>query len=279
MQYRYLALAMSGLFLSAVTTITTADNHGAAINEASQALNLTADLERGKKVYKTCAVCHSPEGWGSQDGYYPQIAGQLPSVIIKQLSDIRARNRDNPTMYPFAMPSSLGGAQEMADVAAYISSLPVTPLNSRGSGHHLTLGAKIYQDECTECHGKYGEGDAEDHIPLIQGQHYGYLIRQFRWIQSGKRRNADKKMVKQIQRFTGRDITAVMDYVSRIKPTANKIATPDWRNPDFPKYVRTDMPDSQPADPGWEQQNLPMRPQWRQPATAPTPPKRPDWMQ
>ena len=51
--------------------------------------------------------------------------------------DIRAGNRDNPTMYPFSMPSSLGGAQEMADVAAYITTLPMSPANGKGPGHNL----------------------------------------------------------------------------------------------------------------------------------------------
>ena len=36
--------------------------------------------------------------------------------MIKQLADIRAGNRDNPTMYPFALPESIGDAQALADV-------------------------------------------------------------------------------------------------------------------------------------------------------------------
>ena len=98
---------------------------------------------RGAKVYITCAVCHSPEGWGSPDGDYPQIAGQLYTVIIKQLADIRARNRDNPLMYPFSVPRILGGAQEMADVAAYVSRLPMTADNGKGPGTDLELGKRL----------------------------------------------------------------------------------------------------------------------------------------
>ncbi len=64
-----------------------------------------------------------PEGWGSKDGTFPQLAGQHHSVIIKQLADIRALNRDNPTMYPFALPSQIGGPQALADVVAYMGSI------------------------------------------------------------------------------------------------------------------------------------------------------------
>jgi len=70
-----------------------------------------------------------PEGWGTEDGYYPQLAGQHSSVIIKQLADILARNRDTPTMLPFTLLENLQ-PQEFADVAAYLAS---QPMNGEGS--------------------------------------------------------------------------------------------------------------------------------------------------
>ncbi len=210
--------------------------------EVEEALKLTPNLENGRKLYELCVVCHSPEGWGSHSGYYPQIAGQLPEVLIKQLADIRARNRDNPTMLPFALIQSLGGIQGMVDVSAYIAALPMSPNNDVGPGHDLRLGERLYRDECAECHGPRGEGDTKEHIPLIQGQHYSYLRRQFNWIRIGKRRNADPKMVKQIQRFTQREISAMMDYVSRLTPPEEKLAPPGWRNPDFPGFSRRGLP-------------------------------------
>lgn len=209
-----------------------------ALEEYEEALKLTPDLENGKKVYKICAVCHTPEGWGLESGAYPQVAGQLSTVLIKQLADIRARNRDNPTMRPFTSPALLGGAQDLADVAAYIAQLPMTPLNGKGPGTDWELGKRLYEENCTECHGANGEGDKAEHIPALYGQHYRYLVRQFEWIKMGRRRNADSKMVKQIRGFHHRDILAVMDYVSRLQPPADRLAEPGWQNPDFPNYAR-----------------------------------------
>ncbi|MEW7980594.1 MAG: c-type cytochrome [Candidatus Sedimenticola endophacoides] len=220
-----------------------ADNAEIAGRESEEALAKTPDTENGRKVYTICTVCHSPEGWGGANGVYPQIAGQHRSVVIKQLADIRARNRDNPTMRPFAVPQLMGGAQEMADVAAYIEQLPMTPQNGVGSGRDLAHGERLYKDNCVECHGERGEGNAAEHVPLIQGQHYRYLVRQFDWIRIGKRRNADPKMVKQIRGFSGRDVAAVMDYVSRIQPPAERLGKPGWHNPDFPKYYRGYTPE------------------------------------
>ncbi|MCP4040390.1 MAG: c-type cytochrome [Gammaproteobacteria bacterium] len=216
-------------------------SHEKAAQEVVKALELQPNLRNGRTTYLTCAVCHEPEGWGRADGYYPQIAGQLYSVIIKQMADIRARNRDNPTMFPFALLDNLT-IQEIADVSAYIAQLPMAPITSTGPGVDLDYGKLLYQQNCAECHGDNGEGVEEKHMPLIQGQHYHYLIRQFNWIRDGKRRNADKKMVRQAQRFTPRDISAVMDYTSRLKPPKDKLAPPGWRNPDFPNYFRHPQP-------------------------------------
>jgi cytochrome c553 len=231
-------LAVSTLTLMTLVAPVVADNADVAMQEYEQSLKLTPNPENGKRVYRICSVCHTPEGWGLESGAYPQVAGQLRTVIIKQLADIRARNRDNPTMLPFTSPQLLGGAQEIADVAAYISQLPMTPHNGVGPGLDLEYGKQLFNDHCIECHGDNGEGDLENHVPAIYGQHYRYLLRQFEWIKIERRRNADKKMVKQIHNFTHRDIRAVLDYVSRIKPPVEKLAKPGWTNPDFPRYAR-----------------------------------------
>ena len=230
-----LGTIFSGLLLSVQSVDAQAVNE--AVNQVEMAIHLTPDVDNGRKVYMLCAVCHLPEGWGTEDGYYPQIAGQHAKVIIKQLADILARNRDTPTMFPFTLLQNLR-LQEYADVAAYLARQPMTPSNGLGPGTDLERGRMLYEKNCVDCHGREGEGVEGEFMPLIQGQHYNYLVRQFEWIRDGKRRNADDEMVKQIQGFTDRDISAVMDYTSRLKPPAERLAAPGWRNPDFPSFVR-----------------------------------------
>lgn len=217
------------------------DTADIAAAEYAEVMSLTPSVDNGRQVYLTCAVCHSPEGWGTPDGAYPQIAGQLRTVIIKQLADIRARHRDNPLMYPFSVPRILGGPQNIADVAAYVASLPMTAQNGKGPGRDLDLGAKLYQKYCHDCHGDAGVGEEEDHLPQIAGQHFNYLMRQFDAIRSGRRKNSDPEMVKQIERFTLREQTAVLDYTSRLAPPYGKVAAAGWTNPHFPSYVRQPM--------------------------------------
>lgn len=234
MKLPLLSAALLALALPAFaegTVDTSSWNQGGG--EQDEALHLTPDHENGVYTYEVCSACHQLNGWGLTDGTFPQIAGQHFTVIIKQLSDIRALNRDNPTMYPFALPSEIGGSQSIADVADYISKLPMNPENGVGPGDDLEHGAKLYADNCVRCHGERGEGNNDKFYPRIQGQHYNYLVRQYQWIKEGKRRNANPDMVQQIQTFTEQDTKAVLDYVSRLKPDAELLAPVGWENPDF----------------------------------------------
>jgi len=206
--------------------------------ERDEALHLKPDHENGIEVFEVCAACHLTEGWGTKDGTFPQIAGQHQTVLVKQLADIREGNRDNPTMYPFAKPESIGGPQAMADVTHYISGLKMNPDNGKGEWAEGTPeyehGKQLFKDNCVKCHGDRGQGNAEKFYPKIQGQHYKYMVRQFEWIRDGKRRNANPDMVKQIKEFSNDDMKKVINYVSRIPvPKEDLAPSTDYVNPDY----------------------------------------------
>jgi len=281
----------------------------ATAEEALEALKLEGDVEEGEEIYTVCAACHFPTGWGDPLGVFPQLAGQHTTVLIKQISDIRAKNRDNPTMYPFAM--QIEGAQDIVDVCSYIQTREMNPNPRVGPGGpslilsnlrkevwpmsldkiqqkvgnanfkklktleekefkskkefldavtktigakelethqavilknadwetNLDLGKTLYENNCVKCHRDRGQGNYKESVPetdgqmteadkaveeaayypVIAGQTYLYLIRQFSWIQIGKRRNANPEMVKQIKDFSFLDMKSVCDYAGRFK--------------------------------------------------------------
>lgn len=206
-----------------------------AAAEIEKALALEADVDRGREIYRNCAMCHEPEGWGLVAGSTPQIAGQHRNVLIKQLADMRAGKRDALLMLPYASADAIGGAQAVADVTGYIDSLEMSVDNGKGSGKDLARGAELYATNCAACHGAVGEGNADAFVPRIHAQHYNYLLRQFDAIRTGKRRNGNAEMVAQIKGLERDEVEAVLDYVSRLQPPAELQAPEGWYNPDFPR--------------------------------------------
>ena len=184
--------------------------------EISQSLEPVADIENGKKIYPLCASCHLDNGWGKPDGSFPVIAGQHPKAMLKQMQDIRSRNRENPTMYPFSDPQSIGGEQATKDVIAYISTLTPPSKPGTGDGSQLSLGKKIYQQHCIQCHGNKGQGDNDSLYPKLKGQHYAYLLRQLKWIRDGYRKNVNPVMVSKLKSMTDSQLDAVADYLSHL---------------------------------------------------------------
>jgi len=184
--------------------------------EKIEALHKQGDVKAGQEAYEICGACHLPSGAGRPDGTFPQLAGQHTTVVIKQMADIRAGLRDNPTMYPFAQ--TLTDAQELANVAAYIEKLciPVDHGMYEGadSAMQISKGKELYEKQCKECHGMNGEGNKEKFYPVIAGQHYKYLLRQMTQIRDGKRRNANPDMVKIIKPYTDAELVAISAYQS-----------------------------------------------------------------
>ena len=191
--------------------------------EKRAALTLKGDVDVGRKAYQTdCESCHLPTAGGNPDGSIPQLAGQHTTVVIKQLADIRAGLRENPTMYPFAM--QLADAQAMADVAAYIETLCIP----RGAGQYeapdaakqIAYGKKLFEKDCTLCHQPSGDGVKEKFYPVLAGQHYAYLLRQLGDIRDGRRGNAHPVMVKVVAKLDDKQLVAISAYQASLASQA-----------------------------------------------------------
>lgn len=183
--------------------------------EMAEALRLRGDVQAGQEDYKAyCEACHLPNGRGNPHGSIPQLAGQHPMVVIKQLADIRSGLRSNPTMYPFVM--KLRDAQALANVAAYLATLCVPRDSGKYEGPSaaklIASGKVLYNRECVQCHQPNGDGAAEKFYPVLAGQHYRYLLQQMVDIRDGRRRNSHPDMVRVIAKYDDAQLVAIAAY-------------------------------------------------------------------
>jgi cytochrome c553 len=181
------------------------------------ALKAKGDPLRGEISFEICQGCHRADASGRKSGAYPRLAGQHATVLIKQMTDIRAGRRYNPKMDPFIGEHAVT-PQEIADIATFLAGLPIPADNGKGNGAAVTQGKQLYERDCADCHGAKGEGRAAEFFPMLAGQHFKYLVREGLMIRDGDRRNSNPKMVKAIKAYSDSDIEAVSDYMSQLAP-------------------------------------------------------------
>ena len=184
-----------------------------AEQQLAAALGANPDLQHGATLFEACVPCHNSNGSGEINGNVPAIAGQYQRVVLRQLIDFRYGKRWDMRMEAIVRSHYLSGAQDLADVAAYVSALPRVTDPGRGDGQLLAHGMHVYQSECSSCHGSAGQGDPQKAVPWLAGQHYEYLLREMYYTFDNRRPNLTNHRVF-LDRFTRPDYQGVADYLS-----------------------------------------------------------------
>jgi len=184
--------------------------------ELHAVLEATPDMAHGAKLFAICSECHGPEGAGNASGWPPQIAGQHPRVIAKELIDYRAGLRWYDPMERIAGRHVLGSTQDVADVAAYVASLAPSADTTPGPRRGLEAGAALYLHRCQWCHGVKGEGSDEREVPRVAGQQYEYLLRQLRDTLESRRPNMRTQHLHLIEGCSVEELMELASYMSRL---------------------------------------------------------------
>jgi len=205
-------------WLMLIETLLATTVHAASLpqREYAQVLRSKPDIVHGETLFETCAACHGPQGAGIADGTVPAIAGQHFHIIARQLVEYRHDKRWDLRMNHFTDQHHLGGAQDIADLAAFISKLTVSEATDHGSGEYLRHGGEVYAHLCASCHGAAGEGGDRERYPRLAGQHYDYLLRQMHDGLEGRRPNFPPSHVRLLQRVERVDLAGLADYLSRL---------------------------------------------------------------
>jgi cytochrome c oxidase subunit 2 len=152
--------------------------------------HLPGDPGAGRAHYASCVACHGPEGAGNEALNAPRLAGLSPWYVRRQLelfrSGARGGDPDDTTgaqMVPFA--NSLSGPAAIADVAAYVGTLPAPEAAVAAQGDP-DRGRRLYRT-CANCHGEDGEGGWSFNAPALAGSAPWYLKAQLEKFRSGVR--------------------------------------------------------------------------------------------
>jgi cytochrome c553 len=166
-------------------------------------------IGRGATLALRCTMCHGARGLSQADT--PNLAGQYPVAVYKELVDFKTGARASAIMAPLVADLS---DRDMRDLAAYYGYLP------RISGHPLTVdvaprmvasGAPMRGiAPCGACHGEIG-GKAS--AAWLEGQPVSYLRVQLEAFASGIRRNDIGEQMRNVARgMTPQEIDAASRF-------------------------------------------------------------------
>jgi cytochrome c553 len=184
------------------------------------------DPAAGQKIAAgVCAACHGADG-NSPTAVNPNLAGQIPEYLYKQLVNFKAADGKEPERKNAIMQGMVASlsAQDKRNLAAYFATQTPAPGSARNK-ETIELGQRIYRagiaergiPACASCHGATGGGMPAQY-PRLAGQHADYTTAQMKAWRTGERANDANRMMRTIAaRMNDAEIAAVSDYIAGLR--------------------------------------------------------------
>jgi len=172
------------------------------------AVPVVGNADRGATLAYTCLGCHGVANYKNSVPVYnvPRLRGQHADYLVLALQAYQNGERSHATMHAN---SSTLDAQDMADIAAYLSGEPLQP--STAPVGTPPAAAQV----CVACHGNDGVGITPQY-PTLSGQHESYIVRALTDYKKGGRKNA--VMAGFVGALSDADIKALAAYYSSQRP-------------------------------------------------------------
>jgi len=183
-----------------------------------------------------CVTCHGQSGQGTNNGYFPRIAGKPAAYLYNQLVAFRDGTRHYPPMnylvaylpdpylreiaeyYAKQRPPFSAQDEPPADAATIARGKAIATAGDRGKGIPA----------CIACHGA-GLTGMDPGIPGLVGLRSTYIVAQLTRWRVGNRHAAEPDCMQRIaSRLTEADVTAVAAWLARQPPP--KDAAPESSN-------------------------------------------------
>ena len=166
-------------------------------------------IGRGATLALRCTMCHGARGMSQANA--PNLAGQYPGAIYKEIADFKSGARSSAIMMPLVTDLS---DRDMRDLAAYYAYLPRVhdaPATDGGMPRIVASGAPIRNiAPCGACHGELG---SKIGAPWLEGQPVAYLRAQLDAFVNGTRRNDIDQQMRNVARgMTPDEISAASRY-------------------------------------------------------------------
>ena len=170
-------------------------------------------IGRGATLALNCTMCHGAQGASSSDA--PNLAGQYPEVIIKQLLDYRSGRRAHSLMEQLARALS---EKDINELAVYYASLPKA--RTAPTTYDESLPALIRVGDplrniapCISCHGGV---DQKLGAPWLEGMPKAYLVAQIEAFRKGTRANDPQAQMRNMVRtISEKEIDELASFYAR----------------------------------------------------------------
>jgi len=168
---------------------------------------------RGATLALNCTMCHGAQGVSASDA--PNLAGQYPEVVIKELRDYQDGRRSSTIMEALAKGLS---ARDIDDLAAYYAYLPKARTSPTTYDEALPALVRVGDPlrniaPCIACHGQV---DQKLGAPWLEGMPKAYVVAQITAFRDGTRRNdPEAQMRNMVRTMTREEIDQVAAFYAR----------------------------------------------------------------
>lgn len=163
--------------------------------------------EEGRKASFFCANCHGESG-NSKHGEVPNLAGQHPAYVLKQIDAFLTGKRKDEFMQGLMKVLS---ERDKAAISLYYAGAAVKPALAKAPAS-AARGGELYAKHCARCHQADARG--AETFPRLAGQQPEYLrLSLKRYLtQSGERFYAP--MTAAVMQLGEQNIDAVVGYLA-----------------------------------------------------------------
>ena len=166
-------------------------------------------IGRGATLALRCTMCHGARGLSQADT--PNLAGQYPVTIYKELVDFKTGARASAVMAPLVADLSEADMRDLAAYYAYLPRVSAPQLADSEPPRIVASGAPLRGiAPCGACH---GEVDSKASAAWLAGQPAIYLRTQLEAFATGARHNDIGEQMRNIaRRMTAKEIDAASRF-------------------------------------------------------------------